>query len=69
MGRGLRVWIHPTIRTTEGFKGRRDPMTRFMVLKNLSVQMGRRNIKLARNWETEITRTWEIALEKRRVRE
>ena len=69
MGRRLRIWIHPTIRTTEGFKGRRDPMTRFMVLKNLSVQMRRRNIKLARNWETEITRTWETALEERRVRE
>lgn len=64
MGRRLRVWIQTTIRTTEGFKGR-GTQDQIHGLKNLSVWNGeRRNIKLARNWETEITRTWETALEK-----
>lgn len=45
LGRRLRVWRQTTTRVTEGFKRRKDPVTRFVVLKNLSVQSGKEGHK------------------------
>ena len=48
------MWRQTTTRVTEGFKGRKDPMTGFVVLKNLSVQSGKEGHKTG--WRQEIGR-------------
>lgn len=39
------MWRQTTTRVTEGFKRRKDPVTGFVVLKNLSVQSGKEGHK------------------------